>query len=799
MLRKGKSDRGLPAEEERPDASRALDPVGPARGVVESVAGWSVRHKGLAIAGWLALVIVAILSSALISGSDARSTDPGEAGRAQQIVRTEDSGDSIRENVLFQSRAADGPKFTESSRLQSAAKDLVSKLRGADAGVRDIGSPFSGNGGRWLSDDGRSGLVTFELGGPLEKQKEYYVKVVGLLKEVQDSNPDLRIVPAGDRSLNAVVDDAIKDDFKKSEVTSLPLTLVILLVVFGSLIAAGIPLLLSATAVIGTFGLLQTVGHFVPVNSAASSIVLLIGMAVGIDYSLFYLRREREERLAGRDTRDALAITARTSGRAVVVSGLTVMVCVLGLLFSGLDVFKGLTAGTVIVVGMTVLGSVTVLPATLAALGHRIDRARIPWLGRRRTVARESRIWSSVARTVVRRPALTGGVAALVLLLVASPAFGMRLQDPATTDSLPRSVAQVDAAVRMNDAFPGAASPARVAIAADDGSSADTPALRTAIDALHQEAASPGSGIAEPITWVSAGDVVVVRVPLVGKGTDDTSNASLERLRDKVLPATLGKVQGIDYAVGGKTATPYDFAHQLNSRSPVIFVFILALAFVLMVVAFRSWAIPLVSILLNLLSIGAAYGVLTWVFQSGHLGSLLGFTSYGGVVAWLPLFMFVILFGLSMDYHIFILSRIKERWLGGADARAAVIGGISSSAGVVSSAAVIMIGVFTVFVSLSAIEYKMMGVGMAVAILVDATVVRGVLLPAAMTLLGDRAWSPRPGKNGSREGSAAVSAETQTPEPTTFSGSRRELPWPACRPTGAGGRTDAVRTAAVRA
>ncbi|MER6080249.1 MMPL family transporter [Streptomyces sp. NPDC001833] len=765
MLRKGKSDRGLPAEEEGPEASPALDPVGPARGVVESVAGWSVRHKGLAVTGWLALVIVAILSSALIRGSDARSADPGEAGRAQQIVRTEDSGDSIRENVLFQSREADGPKFTESSRLQGAAEDLVSRLRGADAGGRDIGSPLGADGERWLSDGGRSGLVTFELGGPPEKQKAYYAKVVGLLKQVQDSNPDLRIVPAGDRSLNAVVDDAIKDDFQKSEVTSLPLTLVILLVVFGSLIAAGIPLLLSATAVIGTFGLLQTVGHFVPVNSAASSIVLLIGMAAGIDYSLFYLRREREERLAGRDTRDALAITARTSGRAVVVSGLTVMVCVLGLLFSGLDVFKGLTAGTVIVVGMTVLGSVTVLPATLAALGHRIDRARIPWLGRRRTVARASRIWSSVARTVVRRPALTGGVAALVLLLVALPAFGMRLQDPATTDSLPRSVAQVDAAVRVNDAFPGAASPARMAIVADDGSSADTPALRTAIDALHQEAATAGNGIAEPITWVSVGDVVVVRVPLVGKGTDDTSNASLEKLRDKVLPATLGKVQGIDYAVGGKTATPYDFARRLNGRAPVIFVFTLALAFVLMVAAFRSWAIPLVSILLNLLSIGAAYGVLTWVFQDGHLGSLLGFTSYGGVVAWLPLFMFVILFGLSMDYHIFILSRIKERWMNGADARAAVIGGISSSAGVVSSAAVIMIGVFTVFVGLSAIEYKMMGVGMAVAILVDATVVRGVLLPAALALLGARAWSPRPGKNGSREGSAATSAEAQTLEP----------------------------------
>lgn len=749
MLRTGKSDRRSPRSEGGARGTQALDPAGPARGVVESVAGWSVRHKALTITGWLVLVMVAIMSGALVSGPDARSTDPGDAGRAQQIVRTEDNGDSVRESVLFQLREDHGPAFAGSPVLRGAVEELVGGLRATGDAVRDIGSPVGPDGERWLSEDGRSGLVTFEVGGPIEKQKQNYDEAVAVLETVQDNHPDLRIVQAGDRSLNAVVDEAIKDDFAKAEFTSLPLTLVILLVVFGSLIAAGIPLLLSATAVIATFGLLRTVGQFVPVNSAASSIVLLIGMAVGIDYSLFYLRRAREERLAGRDTRDALAVTARTSGHAVVVSGLTVMVCVCGLLLSGLDVFKGLTVGTVIVVGLTVLGSITVLPAVLSALGDRVDKARIPWLGRRRTVARASRTWTSVARTVVRRPALTGGIAALVLLVMALPMFGMKLQDPATTDSLPRSVAPVDAAVRMNDAFPGAPSPARVAIATDDGTRADTPALRTAIDALHEQAAVPGSGIAEPITSVTVGDVVVVRVPLVGKGTDDTSNESLEKLRDTVLPATLGTVQGIDYAVGGKTAMPYDFAEQLDSRSAAVFLFILAPAFVLLVVAFRSWTIPLVSILLNLLSIGAAYGVLTFVFQSGHFGPLLGFTSYGGVVAWLPLFMFVILFGLSMDYHIFILSRIRERWAGGAGAHDAIVGGISGSAGVVTSAAVIMTAVFTVFVSLTAIEYKMMGVGMAVAILIDATVVRGLLLPAAMALLGDRAWPARPGPAGS--------------------------------------------------
>uniref|UniRef100_UPI0015C4F1BB MMPL family transporter n=1 Tax=Streptomyces sp. NRRL B-24572 TaxID=1962156 RepID=UPI0015C4F1BB len=497
MLRKGKPDR-TPQD----GAGRRAAAEG---GIVEAVAGWSVRHRTLAITGWLALVLVAVLSSGLIAGHDARSTDPGDAGRAQQIVRAEDAGDSIRENVLIQSRESredGGPRFMANPELRGAAQELVAALRDTGGAVRDIGSPLGANGGRWISRDGRSGLVTFEIAGPVEKQKQNHRAVVDAVRKVQDGHPRLRIVQAGDRSLNAVVDDAIKDDFQRSEVTSLPLTLVILLVVFGSLIAAGIPLILSATAVTATFGLLQTIGKVVPVNSAASSIVLLVGMAVGIDYSLFYLRREREERLAGHDTGQALAVAARTSGRAVVVSGLTVMVCVCGLLFTGLDVFKGLTAGTVVVVGLTVIGSLTVLPALLAALGHRVDKARIPWLGRRRTAARASRTWSAVARGVVRRPTLAGGIAALALLAMTLPALGMHLQDPATTDSLPRSVAPVDAAVRMNDAFPGSPSPARVAITGRDGGSADTAAVREAIDTLHREAATThtGTGIAEPIT-----------------------------------------------------------------------------------------------------------------------------------------------------------------------------------------------------------------------------------------------------------------------------------------------------------
>ncbi|TDC18525.1 MMPL family transporter [Streptomyces sp. 8K308] len=714
--------------------------------MVAAVAEWSARHRALAITGWLALVVLAVLASATVTGDRARSTDPGEAGRAQQLVRAQDGFDSMRENVLLRPRDADGERpFADDPELRAAVEDLVAEVRAIPDAVRDIGSPLAANGERWLSQDGGAALVTVEVAGPDEEFAAHYDAVVRAVDEVRERHPEVWIAQAGDRSLSSAVDEGIKDDMSRAERTSLPLTLLVLLAVFGSLIAAGIPLLLSLTTLVAAFSLLQVVSLWVPFNSAASAIVLLIGMAVGIDYSLFYLRRVREERAAGHELRQALRITARTSGHAIVASGLTVMVCMVGLLFTGVDVFKGLTAGTLLVVGLAVLGSVTALPALLATLGGWVDRARIPWLGRRRVAANESRLWGRIARAVVRRPVLAGVTTAAALVVLALPALGMRLQDAAVTASLPAGAsAAVDAAREMQREFPGAATAARVVIAPVNGASADTPEVRSAVEALHERAAASGGALREPITATPVGDALVVRVPLAGAITDPVADRALETLRDQALPATIGTVDGVEYAVAGRTAMPHDFAEQVNSRTPLVFAFILGLAFLLLAVVFRSWTIPLMSILLNLLSIGASFGVLTWVFQDGNLESTLGFTSYGGVVSWLPLFMFIILFGLSMDYHIFILSRIRERWLAGADARTAVVDGIAASAGVVSSAALIMTGVFTVFVTLSAIEYKMMGLGMALAILLDATVVRGVLLPAAMSLLGNRAWHRRP-------------------------------------------------------
>ncbi|MFJ9852925.1 MMPL family transporter [Streptomyces sp. NPDC101150] len=713
-------------------------------GMVAAVAGWSTRHRLTAIGGWLALVVLALLAGALTTGEGAHAVDPGEAGRAQQRVDAQRSGDSVRENVLIRGRSPG--RFADDPQLAATVRDLVAELRRTPQAVRDVGSPLGAHGARWISRDGRSGLVTFEVRGPDERFEDHAATAKKAVTAVQKRHPGTRLLQAGDSSLSGAVDDGIKADLQHAETTSLPLTLLILLAVFGSLIAAGIPLLVAVTTVAATFGLLQLVGRWVPFNGAASAIVLLIGMAVGIDYSLFYLRRVREERVAGRDVEEALRITAATSGRAVVASGLTVMICLLGLLFTGVDVFKGLTVGTVLVVGLAVLGSVTVLPALLAALGDRVDRARIPWLGKRMTVPRESRMWGGVARAVAQRPLVAGVSMAVLMLLMATPALGLRLQDAAVTASLPpgRSAA-VDAAREMQRAFPGAATAARVVIERRDGRPADGPRLRAALDGLHRRAAAGGGALREPITAVPVGDVLVVRVPLGGAITDPAADRALAALRDRALPAAFEAMPDVAYAVAGKTAMPHDFAQQVTARTPLVCGFILALAFVLLVLTFRSWTIPLVSILLNLLSIGAAYGALAWVFQDGNLEAVLGFTSYGGVVSWLPLFMFIILFGLSMDYHIFILSRIRERWLGGAPPREAVVSGIAASAGVVSSAALIMTGVFAVFVTLSAIEYKMLGLGMALAVLLDATVVRGVLLPAAMALLGERAWrAPRP-------------------------------------------------------
>jgi uncharacterized membrane protein YdfJ with MMPL/SSD domain len=554
---------------------------------------------------------------------------------------------------------------------------------------------------------------------------------------VERGYPGLFIGEVGDASSTKAINKAISDDFRRAELTSVPITLIILVLAFGALVAAGVPLLLGFTAVAAALGLTELLSHLLHVNSAVTSVILCIGLAVGIDYSLFYLRREREERARGRTPAEALRVAAATSGRAVLISGLTVMIAMTGMFLMGSQIFTSFAIGTVLVVAIALVGSLTVLPAVLARLGDRVDRGRVPGLNRLRAKDGESRFWVAIVGVVLRRPLLWGGAATALLVALTIPAFSMHTVESGL-QALPRNLTVTKVVNRIQQEFPGGAVPAEVVISAPNVTS---PRVTAGIGALERAALATGQ-MRQPITVdVSASrQAARVAIPISGNGTNSVSISALERLRNTVIPATIDRVPGVTVHTTGTTAISKDFTDTMKSRAPIVFVWVLGLAFLLLLVTFRPIVIPLNAVLLNPLSVGAAYGVLVLVFQQGHLQSLLGFKSIGGVIDWLPLFLFVILFGLSMDYNVFILSRIREGHDNGMSTEDAVAHGIKATAGVVTSAAIVMVAVFAIFATLSVIDFKMLGVGLAAAILIDATIVRDVLLPATMKLLGDWNW-----------------------------------------------------------
>jgi putative drug exporter of the RND superfamily len=719
--------------------------------LVERIAGWSARHRKTAVFGWLALVAIIFVAGQSISAKNVTQYDPGQSGVAEHtLARLNDNGPPPAEDVLIQTRGSG--TFRTDPQMRQATRQVVAALsRLPRSTASDIRSPLSAGGGSLISADGRSVLVTFNVTGANEDQA--VVPALNAVAAAQGRYPSLRIAEAGAASEDRAGNAVLSNDFRKAESTSLPITLVLLVCVFGALVAAGIPILLALTSVISAISLTSVIGQWLPTGTATSEVVLIIGMAVGIDYTLFYLRREREERARGASTREALAIAARTSGRAIVVSGLTVMIALAGLFLTGYSVFTGIGLGTIAVVGATVIGSLTFLPALLSWLGPRAERGRIPFLGRRRTASRPSKAWAALSRRVVRRPAAWAAVAVIAMLALAAPALSMRLGSP-PDGGFPGNVPIIQTADRIQAAFPEAPSPAQVVVT---GQSLHTPAMTSAVAALQRSATATGP-IRLPVTaaYIAGGQGMVVNVPLQGNGTNASSDAALLDLRNRVLPATLGKVGGISYAVSGATANNYDDIADLHSRTPLVLAVVAAVAFILLLVAFQSITIPLVSIGLNLLSVGAAFGLVTLIFQDGRLQGPLGYSGFGAIVDWVPLFMFVFLFGMSMDYHVFILSRIRELRARGVTTRDAIVGGIANSAGVVTSAALIMVAVFSILATLSIVSLKQLGVGLAAAVLIDATVVRGILVPAALALLGERAWYlPRwlgwlPGRAASR-------------------------------------------------
>jgi RND superfamily putative drug exporter len=502
-------------------------------------------------------------------------------------------------------------------------------------------------------------------------------------------------------------------------------------------LAAFVPLVLAITAVAAAIGLIGPISQIAPMEETVNSVVLLIGLAVGVDYALFYIRREREERAAGRTEEAALEAAAATSGRAVLVSGFTVIAAMAGMYFGGAATFVSFATGTILVVAIAVLGSLTVLPAVLSKLGDRVNKGRIPFLKPEKRTG-EPRVWAWILNRVLRRPLASVIAAAAVLVVLAIPVLHIHTADSGV-DGLPRSLEVMQTYDRMQAAFPGEQFTADIVL---EGNNLGESQVQGYVQEMRAIAADSDQ-FHEPVTVdVSPnGEVAVIEVPVAGRGTDDTSMAAVDTLRDEVVPQVFSDVRGGEVVgVSGFTAGSMDFNDLMAERIWFVFAFVFAMAFMLLLVTFRSIVIPIKAIVLNIMSVAAAMGIVTWVFQDGHLENLLNFDSTGAITAWFPLMLFVILFGLSMDYHVFILSRIKEAIDRGESNDEAVAHGIKSTAGVVTAAAIVMVGVFSIFATLSFIDMKQFGVGLAVAVLIDATIVRGVLLPATMKLLGDWNW-----------------------------------------------------------
>jgi RND superfamily putative drug exporter len=653
----------------------------------------------------------------------------GESGRATTIVEEGDFAEHPKENVLITARSGQ----LDPALAQAAAEDAARRLSGLPE-VADVGDPVR-------SKEGEALLVPVTMTGEPDGASNRVGALVDTTAAVQRDHPRVRVEQVGGPSIGKGINDQVADDLLKAELISVPVTLLIMLIAFGAIIAAGVPVLLAMSAVGAAFGLSALVSHFVPAVDSVNSMVVLMGMAVGVDYSLFYLKREREERQKGASHTSAVEIAAATSGHSVVVSGIAVIVSMAGLYLTNDAVFASLATGSVIVVAVAVLGSLTVLPALLAKLGRRVDRPRVPLLWRLTNRTGPPRVWPRLLRPALRYPLVTLLVSVAALGALALPALDMKLKSTSDSD-LPRSMPVMQAYDRLTSAFPSEGANHVIAVKAPADQADRVRAALTELSARTQDDPRFANVEAPEITVSGDGRITTLDVPTTAKvGTDDGVR-SLEALRTSLVPSTVGQVSGAEYAVGGEIAGNEDYTGNLADRMPIVIGFVLLLTFLIMAVTFRSLAVALTALLLNSLSAAAAFGTLALVFQHSWAERILDFHSNGALVAWIPLFLFAVLFGLSMDYHVFVVSRIREAARAGLSTKDAVAQGISRSAGVVTSAAVLMVSVFAIFATLSLNEMKQMGVGLAVAVFLDAMIIRVLVLPSLMTLLGRANWWP---------------------------------------------------------
>ncbi|MFF0191456.1 MMPL family transporter [Streptomyces anulatus] len=763
------------------------------------MARWSARHAGRAIAGWFAFVVLCLVAGIALGTNEATTKDfwVGEAGRAEATATEGGLERSPTERITIRARSGE----LDMAAAGAAAQDVTERMRDLPE-VDSVAAPVR-------SKDGEVLLVSVVLNGPELKGKKNVVPLLEQTAAVGADHPHLVVEETGSPAISKGVNDQRDEDLALSERISLPVTVVTLLIVFGSVIMAGVPLLLALSSIAAAIGLSMVASHVMPDAGVGTNLILLIGLAVGVDYTLFYLKREREERAraGGRLGPEALVeLAAATAGRAIVISGLAVIVSTATLYLATDVIFSSLATGTILVVAVAVASSLTVLPALLVVIGRRADRLaprRAARRARRGKPARAGRpetgrMFGALLRPARTRPALTLCLSVLVMLGLTVPALGLKLIDPGkdtfsrdipamrvydrltesfpelfvthevVTRSTPEQAAQVKRALedlgRRAQADPLFARAPKEAESTKDAQDATSPENPTNPKGPQSPTNPRSPAISEPTVRTSAdGRISVLELSVPHPAPSSEAIESLTRLRQDHIPATVGRLPGVETAVSGDVARGRDYVSHESDKLPLVLGFLLLMTFLMTVWAFRSVVLGAIGVVLNLLSAGASLGLLVLVFQGTWAEGLLAFDSLGAIASRVPLFLVVILFGLSMDYQVFVVSRIQEARQNGMSAREAVLEGINRSAKVVTSAAIVMVTVFGAFVALHLTEMKQMGFCLAVAVLLDAVVIRLMVLPSVLLLLGERAWWParRPGRTVRAQEPAAAGSPAE--------------------------------------
>ena len=713
----------------------------------ETIARASSRHPWRVMAIWVLLIvgagaaIVPLLGGVL--NNDIEFTNRPESVRAQEIIDerfTVASAGASTEYVIVSASGAsvDDDAFrayvTELQGALAARSDLVAE---PPATYYDVAEQAPEQAAGLVSQDRSATLVPVAI---VEDDTEEIAEMRALLREHQQEGFTTQLV--GQATLFADFSTIAEEDTRKGESIGVMAALVVLVVVFGAIVAALVPIGIAIAAIAISLGAVALIGQLVEFNLFVTNMISMIGLAVGIDYSLFIVSRFREERKKGFDRLDAIGAAGATANRAVFFSGVTVVLALVGMFILPTTIFRSLAAGAIIVTLVSIAASMTLLPAILAKLGDRINWPRLSKRARL-DVSHDvpGGIWDRISRGVMRRPVVFLVLSLLVLGSLGAFYFQLERGNSVTTAQLPDAMESKEALLTLERQFAGGLTqPAQVVVTGDVG------AAEGAIEELRAELNEMGTFAPDPqVQEVSDGSAVLVSAFFLGDAQDQAAFDAIAELRDRVVPTTFGDVAGVEALVGGETAFFSDFLSVANDYQPIVFVFVLGMSFILLTVVFRSIVVPIKAILMNLLSVGAAYGAITLVFQKGvgiDFFNAIGFnfTRSESIEAWLPLFLFSVLFGLSMDYHVFLLTRIREEYDKTGDNTEAVAYGLRTTAGIITGAAIIMVVVFTGFASGRLGPLQQMGFGLAVAVFMDATIVRTLLVPAAMRLLGDANW-----------------------------------------------------------